>query len=131
MIMDKQELIEKTFGMKTWAVVGAHDDPGRYGYKLFRILKDRGYEVYPIHPRLKEIDGEVVYKSISDLPKKPEVIDMVVNPEIGIKVFDEIKAAGIEYVWMQPGTRSDEIREFARDNDIHLIEDCVLVRIDR
>lgn len=39
----KEDLIQKTFEMKKWAVVGARDDPGTYGYKLWYILNDRGY----------------------------------------------------------------------------------------
>lgn len=122
-------VIQDTFAKKRWAVVGAHDDPARFGYKLFYVLKEAGYEVYPIHPRLKVIDGVQVYKSLKDLPVVPDVVDMVVNPETGIKVFADIAELGIKYVWMQPGTRSDAIREFAKTHGITLIEDCVLVRI--
>ncbi len=126
-----RELIEKTFRLKNWAVVGAREDPATYGYKLWFVLKDRGFNVQPVHPRLKSIDGVEVFPSLKDLPDVPEVVDMVVNPSIGIKVMEEIKELGIKYVWMQPGTRSDEIRKFAQDNEIELIEDCVLVQIDR
>ncbi len=126
-----QDLMKKTFGMKRWAVVGAHEDPARYGYKLFRVLKDRGYNVAPVHPRLKEIDGDTVYTKLAEIPEPPEVVDMVVNPDRGIRVMEEIRDLGIKYVWMQPGTRSDEIRQFADENGITLIEDCVLTRIDR
>lgn len=125
------DLIRKTFAMKKWAVVGASDDPARYGYKIWRVLRDREYTAFPVHPRHKEIDGEPVYKSLADLPEVPEVVDMVVNPATGIRVMEDIRDLGIRYVWMQPGTRSDEIRDFARENGIELIEDCVLVRIDR
>ncbi|MCC5875957.1 MAG: CoA-binding protein [Candidatus Sumerlaeia bacterium] len=125
------DLIRKTLAMKTWAVVGASDDPARYGYKIWHVLRDRGYTAHPIHPRHKEIDGEVVHKSLRDLPEVPHVVDMVVNPTTGIRVMEEIRDLGIRYVWMQPGTRSDEIRDFAKKHDIVLIEDCVLVRIDR
>lgn len=126
--MDKKELISLTLGMKTWAVVGAHEDPARYGYKILRVLLDRGFTTYAIHPRLTQIDGVRVYKKLSDLPEVPEVVDMVVNPDTGIKVMEEIRDLGIKYVWMQPGTRSDAIRDFAKEHDIHLIEDCVLIR---
>ncbi|MCC6546336.1 CoA-binding protein [Candidatus Sumerlaeota bacterium] len=123
------DLIAKTAKMKTWAVVGAHDDPSRFGHRIFRHLLNLGYTVYPIHPRLKEIDGHQVFKAIGDLPVVPEVVDMVVNPETGIKVMAQIKAFGVKYVWMQPGTRSEEIREFAKREGIQLIEDCVLVQL--
>lgn len=124
-----RDLISATLNMKKWAVVGASDDPAKYGYKIFRLLRDAGYTVYPIHPTLKEIEGTPVYTSISSLPETPEVVDMVVNPRIGIEVMREIAERKIKYVWLQPGTRSDEIREFARANVIELVEDCVLIRL--
>lgn len=126
--MEKKELMDLTLGMKSWAVVGAHDDPARYGYKILRVLLDRGFTAYAIHPRLTQIDGVRVYKKLSELPEVPQVVDMVVNPDTGIKVMEEIRDLGIKYVWMQPGTRSDAIREFAKEHGIHLIEDCVLIR---
>jgi predicted CoA-binding protein len=124
-------LMRETLAMKTWAVVGASDDPAKFGHRIFKVLRDFGHEVYPIHPTLEEIDGVKCYARLSDLPVVPEVIDMVVNPRIGRRVFDEIAALGVRYVWMQPGTRSDEIRAFAKEKSITLIEDCVLVRIGR
>jgi predicted CoA-binding protein len=128
--MNRQELISATLAMKKWAVVGAHNDPARYGYRIYRLLRDAGYTVWPIHPRLKEIDGDAVYTGLRQLPEVPEVVDMVVNPETGLRVFEDIAALGIKYVWMQPGTRSDVIREYAAAHGISLIEDCVLVRLN-
>ena len=49
--------------------------------------------------------------------------------QTGIKVMEEIRARGIKYVWMQPGTRSEEIRAFAKQHGIELVEDCVLVQL--
>lgn len=121
--------IEKTLAMKKWAVVGARQDQSTYGYKIWWLLKDRGYTVSPVNPKGGDIDGETVYTSIADLPETPEVVDMVVNPQAGLKVMEEIAARGIKYVWMQPGTRSDAIRAFAAEKGIELIEDCVLIRL--
>ena len=124
-----RELIDETLKMKTWAVVGATDDPAKFGYRIYHVLKDFGYKVYPVNTSVEEIDGDKVYKSLTELPEKPDVVDMVVNPRTGRKVFDDIYGLGIQYVWMQPGTRSDEIRAFAEEKGINLIEDCILVRI--
>ena len=126
-----QALIISTLAMKNWAVVGATDDPAKFGYRIWRVLKDRGYRVAAINPSLESIEGDPVYKSILDVPEKPEVVDMVVNPRTGLRVMQEIAQAGIKYVWMQPGTRSQEIRDFAAANGIDLIEDCVLIQVDR
>lgn len=126
-----EALIRSTLALKKWAVVGATDDPAKFGYRIWRVLKDRGYQTAAVNPSLAEIEGEPVYKSILDIPEKPEVVDMVVNPRTGLRVMHEIAQAGIKYVWMQPGTRSQEIRDFAEANGIELIEDCVLIQVDR
>lgn len=125
------DIIRMALAMKKWAVVGATEDPARYGYRIWRVLRDRGYTAWPVHPGLKEIDGEPVYPGIASLPETPDIVDMVVNPSIGIGVMEEVHRAGISHVWLQPGTRSDEIRRFAQEHGITLIEDCVLVRLDR
>jgi predicted CoA-binding protein len=116
--------------MKSWAVVGATNDPAKFGHRIWHVLRNRGYRVYAVNPNLEEIEGEKCYKSLLDLPETPQVVDMVVNPRTGARVMKEIAQLQIKYVWMQPGTRSDEIREFAEENAIELIEDCVLVRVD-
>lgn len=123
------DIIKKTMDMKSWAVVGASNKQDKFGYKILKSLKNSGYKVYPINPRLEEIEGIKSYKSILDIKEEIDVVDMVINPRFGIKVMEEIKKKGIKYVWLQPGTRSDEIREFAKKNNIILIEDCIYARL--
>jgi predicted CoA-binding protein len=126
--MNQHELMREMFSHRRWAVVGATDDTARYGYKLFHVLRHAGYEVTPIHPTLASIDGVAVATSLSSMAQPPEVVNMVVNPRIGLHVMQEIAGLGIRYAWMQPGTRSEEIREFASRSGIQLVENCVLVR---
>ncbi|MEJ6951480.1 CoA-binding protein [Natronospora cellulosivora (SeqCode)] len=121
--------IKETMDMKRWAVVGATDKKDRFGYKIVKKLKDSGYQVFPVSPKLNEIEGLKCYASISDIDEKIDVVDMVVNPRIGIKVMEEIKEKNIQYVWLQPGTRSEEIKDFAEKGDISIIEDCIYARL--
>lgn len=125
------QTMQETLAMRRWAVIGASDDRGRYGYRIYRLLKDRGYQVYPVNPNHEEIEGDRCYPDIASLPEPPEVVDFVVNPRDGARVMGDVAAAGIRYAWMQPGTRSDEIRGLARDGGVELIEDCVLIQIER
>ena len=127
--MDTRELIRVSLAKRRWAVVGATDEKSKFGYIITRTLADAKYEVYPVSPRVSQIDELKAYPSLKDLPIVPEVVDMVVNPRVGIKIMEEIAELGIPIVWLQPGTRSDEIREFARTHGIQLVEDCVLVQL--
>lgn len=114
---------------KIWAVVGATQDESKFGYKIYRKLKDKGYEVYPISPKYDEIDGDKAYKTVLELPVKPDVVNFVVNPKIGMKVLEQCDQLGIKNIWLQPGTVSEELLSVAKEKNINAIEACVLVEM--
>ena len=118
-------IIEKTMKMKNWAVVGATTKKNRFGYKIVKKLNDNDYNVFPVNPKLDEVDGLNCYPDLSSIEDQIDVVDMVVNPKHGIKVMKEINKLGIKYVWLQPGTRSDEIKDYAEENDIKYVESCI------
>jgi len=51
-------LDEKMLEKKVWAVVGASDNPEKYGNLIYKKLKSRGYRVYPVNPNYETIDGD-------------------------------------------------------------------------
>ncbi|MFN2244323.1 MAG: CoA-binding protein, partial [Anaerolineae bacterium] len=79
---DRQNLISDFVNRRVWAVVGASRDPRKFGYQVFRSLRDAGYVVYPVNPKGGELEGEKVYRSLAELPQPPEVVDMVVPPAV-------------------------------------------------
>ena len=56
----------------TIAIVGANDDPGKYGSIIYRDLKRKGYEVFAVNPNRDTVDGDVSYSSLADLPESPK-----------------------------------------------------------
>lgn len=128
--MDMEQLKKEMLDKKVWAVVGATTNEEKFGYKIYKKLKDRGYEVYPVNPRCDEIEGDKCYKSISDLPVKPDCVDMVVPPKVSNNVVNEIVENGIEYVWFQPGTFTEETIDLAEEKGLKFVYyDCVLVAL--
>ncbi len=109
------DMMKTMMDKKVWAVSGVTDRKDRFGYKIWKKLKDHGYETYGINPNYDEIEGDKIYHSVKDIPKKIDVLDMVVNPKIGMKTLDEAKEAGVEYIWFQPGSFNDEILEKAKE----------------
>ncbi|ADO77266.1 CoA-binding protein [Halanaerobium praevalens] len=118
-------LKEKTMQLKNWAVVGATNKKNKFGYLIPLRLKENDYQVYPVNPKLEEVAGLKCYSSLNSIKSKIDVVDLVVNPEIGIKVMEEIKQLDIKYVWLQPGARSDQIKEYAKKHQIEIIESCI------
>ena len=123
--MLEEMMLEKSI----WAVSGANDNPDKFGNRIYKKLKSRGYKVYPVNPNYSEIDGDTCYKSLSALPEKPEVIDMVVSPRHGIAVIDEAAQLGIKNIWLQPGTYDDELLALISEKELTAVQACVLVAL--
>ncbi|NLU36981.1 MAG: CoA-binding protein [Clostridiales bacterium] len=120
-----QEMLKK----KVWAVVGANSKPDKFGYKIYKKLKIHGYKVYPVNPGYDTVDGDKCYPSLKDLPEKPDVIDMVVNPQIGKGIIEEAAQLGVKYIWLQPGTHNQEIVELLEEKGLNYVKNCVLVAL--
>lgn len=124
-------LREEMLNMKKWAVVGATINKEKFGYKIWKILKDRGYQVYGVNPNYEEIQGDKLYPSLKDLPEKVDVVDLVVPPKISAQVIEKAKELGIEYIWFQPGTYNDEVIEKAKKLNLKILyDDCVLAVLE-
>ena len=83
-----QELIDEFMAQNKFAIVGASNDPKKNGNKIVHNMRNRGYEVYPVNPRLDEIDGIPCHHSLSTLPTTVDVVDIVVPPQITEKVVE-------------------------------------------
>ncbi len=124
-----EELI-KEFLNKTniFAVAGASRDPKKYGYQVYKNLKEAGYEVYPVNPNTDTILGSKCYRDLRDLPTKPDVVDIVVPPRVTEEIVKICKRLGITKVWMQPGSESEKAIEFCDKNHIDVVYGvCVMI----
>lgn len=119
----KKTMLDK----KVWAVVGASKDPKKFSNKIYKRLKAKGYEVYPVNPGLDMIEGDTCYKDLASLPNVPEVIDMVVSPERAIPVLEEAAKLGVKNVWFQPGSFNEETIALAESLGLNQVQACVLV----
>ncbi len=44
--------IKDALAEKVWAVIGATHKTDKFGYKIYKCLKEHGYEVYPVNPNV-------------------------------------------------------------------------------
>jgi predicted CoA-binding protein len=104
-----------------FAVVGVSKDPEKYGHRVYRDLRGAGLKVYPVNPNADEVLGDKCYPNLEALPKKPDVVDIVVPPKVTEEVVKTCKKLGITKVWMQPGSESQTAIDFCRKNGIDVI----------
>ena len=124
-----EELVKAFLNKKNiFAVVGASRDPRKYGYQVYKDLRKAGYKVCPVNPNAEEILGDKCYSSLENLPTKPDVVDIVVPPDVTEETVKVCKRLGITKVWMQPGSETETAIEFCLENGIHVLYGlCVMV----
>lgn len=111
----KDEFLDKK---NTVAVVGATVNQEKWGYKVFVKLKDHFRKVYPVNPNYERIDGDRCYPGLKALPGKPDLVIMVVPPEVTEDAVRVCRELGITKVWMQPGSESGKAVEYCEKNGI-------------
>jgi predicted CoA-binding protein len=123
-----QELIKEFMSQKKFAVVGATDDKNKFGYKIFMNLKNRGYELYPVNPKLHKLEGITCYGKLSDIPDKVDVVDFVVPPPVTENILKECRELGLNRIWLQPGSESKKAIKFCNENNMKVVHDlCVMI----
>ena len=111
------------------ALVGASNDTSKFGNRIYRDLRAKGYQIIPINPKENEIEGDKAYASIDVMENLPDIVNFVVPPKIAIKVAQKAIELGIAHLWFQPGSESDELEQLLRSNpDVrYLINSCIMV----
>ena len=118
-----QDTIKEFMAQRKFAVIGATDNTEKYGNRIFKNLKDRGYEVYPVNPKLAELEGIQVYHTLSDIPIKVDVVDFVVPPTVTEEILRECNKLGLTRIWLQPGSESEEAIKYCEDNNMTVLHD--------
>lgn len=128
--MDTTDQIHAMLECKVWAVVGATDNPEKFGNKIYNLLKKADYTVFPVNPALSYIGCDRCYASLTDLPVRPAAVNIVVSPKIGEKIIEECAELGIKNVWLQPGANAETVVEAAKNAGLNTIhQSCVLVEV--
>ena len=110
------------------ALVGASNDPKKYGNKILLDLVSKGYNVAPINTKEDTIAGIKSYKNVLDLKESPSIINFVVPPSIGFQITKELVENKFDNFWYQPGAESEKISYFLNENKKNFIDDkCIMI----
>ena len=113
----------------TVAVVGATDNPSKYGHVIYRDLKRKGYTVFPVNPYRTKVDDDKTYRTLSDLPDKPTIVNIVIPPSETVKVLQQCLEQNLMNVWLQPGSESRGSLTMLQEHGFnYLANTCIMVQ---
>ena len=111
------------------AVIGASNKPHRYSYQAVMLLKEKGHEVYPVHRRVKEIEGVRVYPAINDIDDLIDTVTMYVGASASDALIEDIIAKKPKRIIFNPGAENLNLEKKAREYGITTINACTLVML--
>jgi len=125
-----ENLVKDFLQQKRFAVVGSFRNKEKFAYRIFVDLIGKGYEAFPVNPLLKEVEGKLCYKTISDIPYSVDVANIVTPPLVTESILKECLQKGIKRAWLQPGAESSAAIQFCHDNGIKVIHSmCVMTEL--
>jgi predicted CoA-binding protein len=117
--------------MKTIAVVGASASRQKFGNKCVRAYRDAGYQVFPINPAERAIEGLPVYRTLAEVPAPLDRISVYLPPPRTLRLLPEIARAAAREVWFNPGSADGGVLAEARRLGIQARPGCSIVDIGR
>lgn len=96
-----------------------------------KYMAAAGFEIIPVpvyYPDVTEILGAPVYRKLTDIPGKIDMVNIFRRSVDIPKHTDEILAARPYSVWFQLGIRNDEVAEILARAGIKVVQDlCLMV----
>jgi predicted CoA-binding protein len=132
--MNEPELIRSMLGSsarenpRTIAVIGLSEVPSKPSHYVSEYMQQHGYRIYPVNPSIPEVLGEKSYPSLSDLPIKPDIVNVFRLPKFIPAIVDEMIQLKLPNIWVQLGIVNQEAASRAEAAGIHVVMDrCIMV----
>jgi uncharacterized protein len=126
--MNDPQTIRSMFEGRTIAVVGLSENPAKPSHYVSAYMQQHGYKLYPINPAIPSVLGETSYATLSDLPIKPDIVNVFRLPKFIPAIVDEMIALGLTNLWVQQGIVNLEAAIRAEAAGIQVVMDrCIMV----
>jgi acyl-CoA synthetase (NDP forming) len=122
------------FEPKSLAVVGASNDPTKFGGRTYAAMKDRQYagKLFAVNPKAPDIDGERAYARVQDIRDDVDMAIIAVAAPLTVQAVADCAAKGVKAVqiltagFKESGSPEgamweDQIAELARTNSMRIV----------
>lgn len=122
------QAIQDFIDSKRIAIVGVSRSGKKFGNITLVEMKQRGYQMFVVHPEAKEIQGDRCYPNLQALTGQVDGVLISVPPKQSTQVLRDAVAAGIKRIWVQSGAESDELLAAAKELAVNPVtKKCILM----
>ena len=118
-----EEIIEIFKNTKTIAIAGLSPDASKASNMVAVYLQNAGFKIVPVYPKEDTILGEKVYRTISEIPFKIDMVDIFRKPDAIAAIVDEVIARGdVDTVWTQLGLVNNKAALKAKEAGLKVVQ---------
>ncbi|MDJ0705401.1 MAG: CoA-binding protein [Leptolyngbyaceae cyanobacterium MO_188.B28] len=111
---------------KQIAVVGHSAKPMRPSYQIAQFLRRQGYQVYPVNPGLKAIEGRPCYPSLQAAPQPIDIVNVFRRSEYLPEIVEAAIAIRAKTLWTQLDIVDQTAAQRAIDAGLNVIMDACI-----
>ena len=120
--------IESFITTKRIAVVGFSRSGKKFGNMAGKELIARGYEIFPVHRDVSEIEGLTCYPNLKSLEGKADSLLISIPPANVSLVLEEAAQIGLKNIWLQQGSWSKEVQQTVDRLGLQVVsKKCILM----
>jgi hypothetical protein len=120
--------IEEFLGSEPIAMAGVSRNPKKFGFAVFKELKEKGMNIIPVNPNADEIYGSKVFHDIKSLPDNVRGLIVMTGKDQTAGVIREAKEKGLKQIWIQQMADSkDALKELEGSGINYITKECILM----
>lgn len=125
--MTHQEQVDDFLAQKRIAVSGLSRTKDSGAGAIYLKFRDKGYQVFPLHPEAEALHGDTCYPNLSSIPGGVDAVFLMNSPDISEQITHEALKLGIKRVWMHNNTfmgssASEEAAALCREANVNVID---------
>src|SRR3954447_10903888 len=92
--------IESFLSLHRIAMIGVSQDPKHFSRAVYRAWRDRGYDVVPVNPKVREVEAAFCYPRTQEIGPPVEAALVLTPAAASEEAVKDCVAAGIRRVWL-------------------------------
>ncbi|HET7376425.1 MAG TPA: CoA-binding protein [Anaerolineae bacterium] len=130
---DQDKLMRKILQeTKSIAIVGISADENKSSFEVAYYLRESGYRIFPVNPKLTEWLGEKAYPDLLAIPEKVDAINIFRPSDQVMPFVDQAIQIGAKCVWLPLGIINEAAAKKARAAGLDVVMNaCMMIEYGR
>lgn len=129
---ESPEAVRAFLGGRRFAVAGVSRDGRQAANAIFRKLRESGYEVVPVNPAAREVEGVTCYPDLASVPGDLDGVVVAAPPSAAASLVAQCAERGVRRIWFHrsfgAGSVADDAVAAARAGGLEvLVGGCPLM----